>query len=173
MTTKEAQKAASARWYAKNKYKLSEKRKGKRKEEHKASYAYLIEKYGHEELNRKSKEWRAKNLEKARLSCTNSRKNNPERNILNKARHSAKSRGLEFNLEIEDIIIPSTCIYFKQPLDVWGNPDFVPSIDRIENSKGYVKGNIQIISYLANKMKHTATQEQLRTFALSILERPD
>ena len=166
----EAQKAASARWYEKNKYALSEKRRGKRKEEHKASYAYILDKYGREAINKKSANWRAANTDKVKITLEKSRKNNPARSILNKARHSAKARGLEFNLEIDDITIPEVCPYFNVPLNTWGESNYVPSIDRIDNSKGYIKGNIQIISYLANKMKHTATPEQMLTFAKAVIK---
>ena len=69
-------------------------------------------------------------------------------------------KGLDFNLEIEDIIIPSVCPIFHTP---WINndPDLSPSGDRIDPTKGYIKGNIQVISNKANRIKSNASISDL------------
>lgn len=78
----------------------------------------------------------------------------------------AKRKGLEFNLEREDLIVPEVCPVFHIPLKFYKGtgktrqPDS-PSVDRIDNTKGYVKGNVRIISNRANVLKSNATLEEL------------
>ena len=79
----------------------------------------------------------------------------------------------EFNLSVEDIIIQTHCPYLGMELTTIFNEndnDNYYSIDRIDSNYGYVKGNIQIISRLANTMKNKASKEQMITFAKNILK---
>lgn len=98
--------------------------------------------------------------------------NNPERTLLKGAKYSALRRGLEFNLELEDIVIPDVCPYLGYSLKVIrgvGYRQEAPSVDRIDPTKGYVKGNIKIISKKANLMKNNASREELVNFAKRVL----
>lgn len=40
-------------------------------------------------------------------------------------------------------------------------PDGKPSIDRVDNSKGYVKGNVIVVSWRANRLKCDASIGEL------------
>jgi hypothetical protein len=82
----------------------------------------------------------------------------------------AKQRNLEFSIDFEDVPLPEKCPILQIPLVLdspirWNKP----SIDRIDSSKGYIKGNVWVISMLANTMKSLATIEQLQTFSTNIL----
>lgn len=88
----------------------------------------------------------------------------PEKHIWWRARRRAVARGLPFDLEIEDIRIPVTCPVLGIRLNTTigsGQSDNSPSIDRLDSSKGYVRGNVYIISMKANRIKNDATVEDL------------
>ena len=75
-------------------------------------------------------------------------------------------KGLEFNLSLDDIPeIPDSCPVLGIKIrenDTNAPLDSSPSVDRIDNTKGYVKGNIRIISNRANRIKADATIDELR-----------
>ena len=65
-----------------------------------------------------------------------------------------------------------TCPYFHWPLSYGpGKTNQLASIDRIDSAKGYTRDNVQIVSYLANLMKSSATPDQLKMFAQGVLMR--
>lgn len=101
----------------------------------------------------------------------------PAKVLLNSAKRRAKDKNFKFNIEVSDINIPTMCPILDIPiLRVYtegkkaGPTPNSPSLDRIDNTKGYIKGNIQVISHLANTMKASASKEQLIKFANWILK---
>ena len=91
--------------------------------------------------------------------------------MLIRSRARAKKLGLEFNISIEDIQLLKYCPILNVKLDYLIkklNNNNAASLDRIDNSKGYVKGNVWVISFQANRMKNTATLDELIIFAKNI-----
>ena len=82
------------------------------------------------------------------------------------AKRRARLKNREFSIELSDILIPSECPVFKLPFESIG--EFAPSVDRIDSTKGYIKGNIQIISKRANMLKNNATIEELNKIIIFI-----
>jgi len=83
--------------------------------------------------------------------------------MLARAKSRAKKNNLPFNLELGDIVIPDICpllgIKIKST-EVRNSPNN-PSLDKIIPEKGYIKGNIWIISNRANTLKNDASLQEL------------
>jgi len=82
--------------------------------------------------------------------------------MYSRAKRRAKRKNIEFDLSVSDIlnIIPEVCPYFSVPFTEFSNiknMDFSMSLDRIDNNKGYIKDNVQVISFRANVLKNDAT----------------
>lgn len=90
-------------------------------------------------------------------------RNNPKRSYCLAAKRRAKSQGVPFNLEPDDIVFPEICPVLGIPIlfSDGGRTDNTPSIDRIVPKDGYVKGNIRMISWRANRLKNDASLEEL------------
>jgi len=85
---------------------------------------------------------------------------------------NARAKGIEHAIVPADIPLPEICAYLGIRIDYRRVAERgrlrsfdAPSIDRIDPSRGYVVGNIQVISDLANRMKQDASVEQLLAFA--------
>jgi hypothetical protein len=84
--------------------------------------------------------------------------------MLKRAEKRAKDRGILFDIDLSDIDIPETCPILNIKLEVGkgrGPSDTSPSLDRIDPSKGYVKGNVMVISMRANKIKSDVLLEDI------------
>lgn len=83
----------------------------------------------------------------------------------NRAKASARQRGIEFDIDRCDIVLVDKCPLLKVALEYGdienGDAAHRPSLDRIDNAKGYVKGNVQVVSARANILKRDATLEEL------------
>ena len=96
-----------------------------------------------------------------------------EGRLLYRLHKSHLDYGYNFNLTIDDIVIPEKCPLLEIPLSTDPkdlNEQNYYTGDRIDSSKGLVKGNIQVISMLANRMKNKATESELLTFATNGLK---
>jgi hypothetical protein len=74
-----------------------------------------------------------------------------------------KRIGREFSIDLDDIVIPEKCPVFgfelkREDKQTWM---YAPSVDRIDSSKGYVKGNVTVVSRRANILKRDATIDEL------------
>ena len=87
------------------------------------------------------------------------------------AKWRAKKKGLDFDITVNDISIPETCPVLgipihrgKNKLQAYGSP----TIDRMDCSKGYVKGNVRVISHRANSLKSNASVSELRAVLVDL-----
>ena len=97
------------------------------------------------------------------------RKGTKEWNIYYSAKKRARENGIPFDIDLEDIVIPENCPVFGIKLESGkGKSNLIstsPTIDKFYPELGYVKGNIQIISWRANSLKKDGTPEEWETIA--------
>ena len=100
---------------------------------------------------------------------------------------NAKQRKREFDVTLEDLKgvwdkQKGRCPYTGWKLKNMENmsvknqlpktPDRA-SLDRIDSSKGYVNGNIQFVSYMAQIAKNVFSDEELRIFCEAVVTKPN
>lgn len=110
---------------------------------------------------------RPKSAKKARpfwaKDSAGQQRENPVRYMLASAKARARELGIDFDVVPEDLEWTGVCPVFGFPL-VFGKGRATyasPSIDRIDNTKGYVKGNVIIVSMKVNQIKNSATPDEI------------
>jgi hypothetical protein len=100
------------------------------------------------------------------------KKNSPEIYLLSYAKSRSKQNNIIFNIDINDIKVPKRCPILNIPLfcNYKKYCSNSPTIDRKDSNKGYIKGNVWVISHKANVMKNNASKKELKTFAKWVMK---
>lgn len=116
-----------------------------------------------EEVKRRRDEWYAKHgAAYHREWAAKKRVSDPVLFIWRNARNRAKELGREFEIRRDHIVIPEFCPVLGIKIQK-GNGPFQPnspSLDRIDSSRGYIPGNVEVISWRANMLKRDGTLDE-------------
>lgn len=97
------------------------------------------------------------------------------KNLLRLAKKRALEKNIEFDVSIDDLSPNEFCpllgIRINYAASGRGAVDESPSLDRIDNSKGYVKGNVWIVSWRANRIKSNASIFELEIITRNLRKR--
>ena len=117
--------------------------------------------------------WRAKNKEKVRANFRKwadknqdyySKPDVKKRTAINAARSRAKKLGVPFSITVADLTWPDCCPVLGLTLDYTNRgraTDSSPSLDRTDPAKGYVPGNVVVMSHRANFLKRDGSVAEL------------
>lgn len=131
-----------------------------RKQAYRKAY-YAANKQREIEANKAaSKKYRESHRSEIRFRKSVDVRVNLSRAIWRRAEYRAKRDGIDFDITPEDVVVPDCCPVLGIKLfvaDKKGYSPNSPSLDRVDNSKGYVKGNVVVISARANALKRDAS----------------
>jgi len=133
-----------------------------------------------EKINLYLKEWHKKNRSTQIEYFKYKYNENKPRTILSTIKRNlknlkskCKSKGIPFDVSIEDIEIPTHCPLLGLELKAGlpRNSPESPSIDKIIPSLGYVRGNVWVISQRANTIKHNASLEEIEMICKNLRQK--
>ena len=87
-------------------------------------------------------------------------------------KESAEKRGITFDLPLQSLINimkANKCFYTGVLLNDIENDPNKRTIDRIDNSKGYIKGNVAACSLSFNQRKGCITKEDVKILSRHLL----
>ena len=97
----------------------------------------------------------------------------PHTYFFSRYRCRARKKGLEFTLTKEDfakLLEPMVCsVTGVKLIFALDKGPCTPTIDRIDNSKGYIPGNVRLVSWIYNRAKSSSTDEEVLTYLVGPL----
>lgn len=117
-----------------------------------------------------TKRYYANNRTKVLAKQRDTKSKNLKKYMLKGAYNRAKKSGLLFNITVHDFEIPLTCPllgYVLIPSRGLIAPNS-PSLDRKDPRKGYIPGNVWVISHRANAAKNDLTLEELQMLTMNL-----
>lgn len=163
------------------KYKYRKKKSGFFYEQWSSPEAFESEKQKDAEWRREYSTARYRTDENYRNRMAEWRRSYKDKLLLTKEGHikliyvnrksDAKIKNIPFDISLEHVIeiAPDHCPVFGEPL-LWAQRNghlksMSPTLDKIDPTLGYVPGNVQWLSSMANLMKQNATPAQLIKFS--------
>lgn len=102
---------------------------------------------------------------KARKYNNDRNARDPKIPMLQSARKRAKELGIPFDLTKDDFHIPDLCpvlgMEMRRNVGHTVPAQNSPSLDRIIPERGYVRGNVVVVSLRCNRIKYNATVDEL------------
>lgn len=129
-------------------------------------YSYYCKEYTNEQARLKKKK---------KVSVKkNSSGNDPRGRLLSSARVRARDKNISFNITKKDIHIPNFCPVLGIPISVNNSGycrDDSPSLDRIQPTQGYTKGNVRVVSHRANRFMSDQRADEAELVANAVKQR--
>jgi hypothetical protein len=172
VNNRERVRASSRKRYAKNPEPVK-KANQKWQEENPTKRRQLEKKYRLRHPGRKaegSRKWYRKNMSKKKAYTRQYHASNQQKVMWTASRARAKTKKFEFSILQNEIVIPEFCPVLGVPLEKGRKKSgpCSPTVDRIIPSKGYISGNVWVISHRANTIKSDATPGELRAIATAV-----
>lgn len=83
--------------------------------------------------------------------------------IVQRVVQRAKRTGIAVDITVADIVWPTHCPIFGYELSYFeGDKDRSVSLDRIDPQRGYIVGNVQVLSLRANRAKWNLTVDEVK-----------
>lgn len=117
----------------------------------------------------------ADNKENYRSERNKYNSNHPERRLLAFSKSRSIKNNIPFNLKESDIVIPEFCPLLGIKLNLGNNiiKNDSPTLDKIIPELGYIKGNVWVVSWKANRLKSNLNAYELNSFCSVLLSKMD